>query len=165
MQAAGVILSDKFQNVAALARTASQGEPFLTVCGGIFLLGPSFLELDVHGIVAAATELGDEASTAASVFRQLVAVKCLGRLRASETMSDAALRFFTRFVGRDLAAAAPELNASEEILERIQAMLVQNLAAKGRCESRCLLAETFPFRLLQARPCWCGTHCKTSGSM
>lgn len=141
MQAAGVVLSDKFQNDAARARTVSHGEPVLTPCGGIFLLGPSFLELDVDGLVAAAMEPGDEMRRTASVFRQLMAVKCLGWLRSSETMNDAALRFFSGFEGADFFAAARALNAGKSNLERTQSALVCNLAAKGRCEGRCLLAE------------------------
>jgi hypothetical protein len=141
MQAAGVVLSDQFQNEAARARTVSHGEPLLTACGGIFLLGPSFLELNVHDIVAGAMAPGDETRTTAGVFRQMMAMKCLGRLRSSETMNDAALRFFSGFQGADFFAAAQALNAGKSNLERTQSALTRNLAAKSRCEGRCLLAE------------------------
>jgi len=140
-QAAGVVLSDKFQNVSARARTLSPGESILSLCGGIFLLGPSFLELKLDGIIAAATKPGDETETAARVFRQLAAVKCLGCSRSSETMSDAALRVFSGFEGADLFATMQALNIDESNLERTQSALVQNLAAKDRCDGRCLLAE------------------------
>jgi hypothetical protein len=148
MQAAAVVLSDKFQDIAAAARTVSGGESILTLCGGIFLLGPALLELDVHGIVAA-IDPGDEAGRTMSLLRQLLALKCLGRSRSGDAMHDAALRLFSGFQGGDLLGAVQELNATQPDLERTQSILVQNLALEGRCEGRCLLAEMFSLPFLR----------------
>jgi hypothetical protein len=140
-QAAGVILSDQFQNASAAANTASAGEALLSLYGGIFLLGPSFLELGVDHIVSATGEARDEPNKAASVARQLIAVKCLGRSRANQTMSDAALRLFSGFEGADFLDAVRELGADRANLERVQSVLIGNLTAKHRCDGRCLLVE------------------------
>ena len=141
MQAAAVILSDKFQGISAATGTVSQGETLLTPCGGAFLLGSSLLELDVHGIAVAATEQCEERDRAASLFRHLLAMKCLGRGRASDSGRDAALRLLSGLQGMDPLANVDELDASPPNLDRTQSMLVRNLAIEDRCDGRCLLAE------------------------
>ncbi|MGP8175893.1 MAG: hypothetical protein ACLP7O_15295 [Terracidiphilus sp.] len=70
------------------------GESFLTELGGAFLIGLAFERLHVHDAITAAAGSCEEPGRAEPVLRHLLAVRCMGRGRASMSISDPAMRAF-----------------------------------------------------------------------
>lgn len=70
------------------------GESFLTELGGVFLIGLAFERLHVHDAITVAAGSCEEPGRAEPVLRHLLAVRCIGRGRASMSISDPAMRAF-----------------------------------------------------------------------
>jgi hypothetical protein len=70
-------------------------EAFLSELGGVFLLGPAFVDLNMHHALRQAAETCEQPIAAAAVLRHLLAVRCLGAPRATSSITDPAVRLFS----------------------------------------------------------------------
>lgn len=71
-------------------------------------------------------------------------MKCLGRSRGLETVSDAALRLLSGFTGRSFPDALQDLDENSVSAEALQRILLRALLGSGRYDGHCLLVETAP---------------------
>jgi hypothetical protein len=136
MQAAAALLRDKLPPGAS----APAGESMLTPFGGIFLIAPVLVELQLNETAIAAAGDGEQRQDAAAILRRLVLAKCLGRANSFASLSDPALRLLSgchRSNPHDGSGFAPAC------LARAHAVFAANLAALG-CEGRCLVAAAIP---------------------
>ncbi len=125
------------------AEAKNLAEAFGSSFGSIFLLLPSWFDLGMHEIIAAAPYADLEGLDKAQALRWLLALKCLGRTRAGEAVYDSALSFAAGFDARpscdDLqrfsAAATAEMN------QAALRLLIERLTWRGRIEGRCVCAE------------------------
>ena len=143
-QAAAVLLSENIQTSFGRVSVTFGTESILSSFGGIFLLGPSLVELDLDGIAASAVQRNEKAETAASIHRHAITVMCLGRQRASATIEDPALRLLSGFKGTHFLSALQELELENSDLEQSRSVFAKNLASNWRYDGRCLLAEAVP---------------------
>jgi hypothetical protein len=120
-QAAGILLSEDFRR-RNTSPEPIRGQTILSRFGGILRLGPSLAALGF-----------DEPGADAAIFRHLIAVKCLGGVRARETASDAAVRLFS-----GCAAPIPEALGA---LERSDALLKIQNSILARYRGASLMAE------------------------
>jgi len=134
-QAAAVLL----RNHQPPPHAALAGESMVTSFGGIFLVGPALVDLDLKQIAETAAGEGEQKQETASFLRYAVLAKCLGSPRAFEAAADPALRLLSGFHRSHLQEKQPSLRPHD--LAGAQALLVRNLARLTRCEGRCLLAE------------------------
>ena len=137
-QAAAVLLRDR----RPLTYAASTGESMITPFGGIFLLGPALVDLNLKEIAETAAGEGDRREEIAGFLRHTVIAKCLGNSRAAEAMVDPAVRLLS---GCD----RPLLHEGSQLFDRLdlaraQAVFARNLALLTGCEGLCLLAEVIP---------------------
>jgi hypothetical protein len=121
------------------ATTRTLSTPF----GGIFLLLPSLIDLDLPDLIEAAAYAHPQGMGKAQVLHYLLSLRCLGQPRAIEAVHDPALH---------LAAGLDE-PPSIETLQRLSEsatmvmdqtglrLLVERVARRGRAEGRCLCAE------------------------
>jgi hypothetical protein len=85
---------------AARALASATDNPFnatesiLTQYGGIFLLGPAFIDLDIHGASLVAAQHAEDPLPCAAVLRCLLAASCFGRDRMRACVADPAIRLF-----------------------------------------------------------------------
>jgi hypothetical protein len=121
---------------------AAFASQFVSPFGGIFMLGPSFLDLDIDSIAATTARNSDEPDQAAALFRHAIAIHCLGRTRAVQTAGDEAVRLFTGFKEAVWADEVAGFDVVEANFESAQLVLAENLVARQRCDGSCLLAET-----------------------
>jgi hypothetical protein len=141
-QAAGTLMSGTHVEMGSAARRIYNGESFLTLFGGIFLLGPSLLELDIEEISSAAAQNGDPSGLVVQIVRHLICIKCLGRSRAEDSMGDASMRLFSGFEKPSAITVLHDLRVKEAAIARIRQTFVDNLAKKNRSQGCWLLAET-----------------------
>jgi hypothetical protein len=141
-QAAAVLLGDQLREVTLVSQGNLDGDASASPFGGIFLLGPSFNEIDLHRLTLAATASCEDPASMAAILRHLVALQCLGRARADEAAADAAMRLFSGFRGRSLPAELQELGTAKLDLVSAQQLLRNVLRKSHRYDGRCLLAET-----------------------
>jgi len=69
-------------------------DSFLTPYGGIFLLGPSFLDLDINGACLVAAQNAQDPLYCASVLRCILGALCMGCDRTRACLADPAIRLF-----------------------------------------------------------------------
>jgi hypothetical protein len=136
-QAAASLLRDKLSPGAA----ALAGESMLTSFGGIFLIAPALVELQLKEVAGAAAGEGEQSQDAAAILRHLVLAKCLGRPHAFAALSDPALRLLSGCYRASLQSGSCFLPAH---LARGHAVFATNLAALSGCQARCLVAEAIP---------------------
>jgi len=97
----------------AQAEDRAVRDAFLTESGGIFLLGPAFADLNIHYTLRQAAENCERPVAAAAVLRHLLAVCCLGAVRAASSITDPAVRLFSGIDSRvSLAEMAEVLHAA-----------------------------------------------------
>jgi hypothetical protein len=140
-QAAAVILSGSFQERFLTAAKVAPGESVLSSFGSIFLLAPSLQELNLAEMAQAVAHHCEAPEMVSAMFRHLVAVKCFGQARASESADDPALRLFSGFEGRSFREALANLGTSTLSLEAGREIMLRSLADRGRIDDRCFFAE------------------------
>ncbi len=115
-------------------------QSFLTTLGGIFLLGPSFVELKIEEAIYAAIRTCTRPEQAAPLMRHFLAIKCMGRQRASDAIADPGLKFFAGF---DHVRSPAELSslAAQANSEAAVQVLAETLADEGRISAECLMAD------------------------
>jgi len=69
-------------------------DSFLTQYGGIFLLGPSFLDLDMYGACLIAAHNADDPLVCSAILRCVLAASCFGRDRVRACLADPAISLF-----------------------------------------------------------------------
>jgi hypothetical protein len=134
-QAIAVLLRDQ----APAAQPPSANESTITPFGGIFLIGPVLVGLNLKEIAEAAAGDGDKKEETAAFVRHTVLARCVGSLRAPEAIADPAFRLLSgcyrpRREEGSQALAPPDLARAREIF-------FSNLAWSTGCEGRCLLAD------------------------
>jgi hypothetical protein len=99
-EAQGVLLGEQeYIRKAAAPKVIVHGPAIPSLHAGIFRLGPSFLASGCQNALA------DLDADQAAVARHIVAVKCLGRLRAAGAAGDSGLRLFSGFGGPSMTEA------------------------------------------------------------
>jgi hypothetical protein len=97
--AQGVLLGESEYARRPQARPIPRGPSIPSRFAGIFRLGPSFVASGLEDALTAFPPRN------AAAFRHLVAVKCLGRDRAWQSISDAAVRLFSGFQESNFAGS------------------------------------------------------------
>lgn len=90
---------------------ASREESFLCELGGIFLLGPAFIDLNVDEALRDAAQSCEEPLRVEQVLRHHLALRCMGWPRASLAISDPAIALFAH------AQRNPSLSEMADTLE------------------------------------------------
>ncbi|HEX4320444.1 MAG TPA: hypothetical protein VHZ52_06050 [Acidobacteriaceae bacterium] len=123
------------------SETAFDDESTITRFGGIFLLGPTLVELQLKEVAEAVAGDDEQNHDRAAALRHLVLAKCLGRPRALEALSDSALRLFSGCCSRQRTIAPDGLRFAADHLAGARAVFVEKLIMLFGCEGRFLLAE------------------------
>jgi hypothetical protein len=112
-------------------------QSFLTACGGIFLLGPSFVELKIEDAICAAIKKCDKPEEAGRLLRHWVAVKCIGGPRAGDAIQDAGVKLFA---GSQHAPSLEEFfrQADEADHQALLEAFARSLAQERRISTECL---------------------------
>jgi len=126
-QAAAVILCESNRRNFLTPSNISEGESFLSSFGGIFLLGPSLVDLHLEEIACVAAESSESPEKTAGVLRHLSAAKCFGRERFADCCDDPALRLFTGFDGTSFRQALEDLDVQQLNLAGAHDLLSQIL--------------------------------------
>jgi hypothetical protein len=79
---------------SAIDNPFSAVDSFLTQYGGIFLLGPSFLDLDINGACLTAAQNADDPLACSAILRCILAASCFGCDRVRACLADPAIRLF-----------------------------------------------------------------------
>jgi hypothetical protein len=143
-QAAAVLLSDSLREATLLSQGRLSDESIGSFFAGAFLLGPSFVELGVGHLAAAAVCNSSDPETLAATLRHLVILKCLGRSRVSEAAFDAGLRLFSGFHRPSLFDELNTVPADSVRLNVLQKDFLQALLGADQYDGRCLLLEVLP---------------------
>ncbi len=143
-QAGAVLLGDKLRQSTLVSQGTLDGESIASQFAGAFLLGPAFVELALGDLAANAAGNSRDAKALAATIRHLIIVKCLGRPRAREAASDAALRLFSGFSESSVFDALGALAANPVDVGSLQKNFLQVLVDADRYDGRCLLVESLP---------------------
>ncbi len=110
------------------AAEAYRDESFLSELGGVFLLGTAFRDLGISDAMRSAAQSCEEPQRAEAALRHLLAVRCVGKARASLAIGDAAMLLFSNADGKtplsemaEMLAAADEAAAMRVVAETMQA--------------------------------------------
>jgi hypothetical protein len=126
-QAAAVVLGESNTKNFLNSTNIQEGEPFLSSFGGIFLLGPSLIDLHFEELACVAAEPSESPEKSAAVLRHLFAAKCFGRERFPDCCDDPALRLFSRFDGTSFRQALEDLDVQRLNLAGAHDILLQTL--------------------------------------
>lgn len=140
-EAAAVILSGNLPARVVSVGSVPEGTSLLSPFAGIFLLGPSFLNLRCGQLTDCIAEPCEDPATLSAALRQLIAVKCFGGTRAAGVAGDAAVALFTGFAGPSFRSSLSALAVVPLQLDAAREFHWQSL---GECEhfsDRCLFAE------------------------
>jgi hypothetical protein len=119
-------------------QAAFDDESSITRFGGVFLLGPSLADLRMKEVAEAAAGVGEQSQDQSAALRHLVLAKCLGRPRASDALSDPALRLFAGYRRSDPIRG---MSLDPDRLDRARALFAENLIALSGSDGQFLLAE------------------------
>lgn len=126
-QAAGVVLGESNTKNFLNSTNIQEGESFLSSFGGIFLLGPSLIDLHLEELACLAAESSESPEKTAGVLRYLSAAKCFGRERFPDCCDDPALRLFSGFDGTSFRRALEDLDVQRLNLAGAHDILLQAL--------------------------------------
>jgi hypothetical protein len=126
-QAVAVVLGESNKEQFLTSKTFSEGESFLSSFGGVFLLGPSLMALQLEELVRSAAESSEAQEKTAAILRHLIALKCFGHSRFADSSDDPALRFFSGFDGISYRKALEGLNVQQLNLTAAHGVLLQTL--------------------------------------
>ena len=141
VQATSIIVSGDIQQKFLNATNILEGESLLSLFGGIFLLGPSLVQVRLGELTDAAVERSDDPENAASLLRHLVCIKCLGRERALDSASDPAVRLFSGLASASFSSALETLESCELNLDAAAGIFLQVLLDQQRAGPECIFAE------------------------
>lgn len=144
VQAAAVLLGDQLRQATIESQGTLAGESIASHFAGVFLLAPTLCEIGIEAFPSTVTRKTLHAETIAATLRHWLLVKCLGRSRGLETVSDAALRLLSGFTGRSFPDALQDLDENSVSAEALQRILLRALLGSGRYDGHCLLVETAP---------------------
>jgi hypothetical protein len=116
-------------------------ESFLTPFAGIFLLANSYLECEVEQAILEAAAGCEDPLAVGNLLRHLLAIRCLGRPRASMAMADPGMKAFSGL--NTLTEEFAELSACAESPEPAR-LLARTLQRNGIVSAEHLLAELIP---------------------
>jgi hypothetical protein len=140
-EAAAVLLNGNLPARVVSTGTVPKGEPFLSPFAGIFLLGPSVLNLRCGELTESAAERGENPSALAAILRHLIAVKCLGSVRVSDVARDAAVCLFSGFSGPSFFFSLASAELDPLNVDAVRESHWQTLRESERIGNRCVLAE------------------------
>ncbi|MFZ0321981.1 MAG: hypothetical protein WAL56_22840 [Candidatus Sulfotelmatobacter sp.] len=140
-QAASIISSGNIQRKFLNAANILEGESLLSLFGGVFMLGPSLLQMRLGELTEAASERCANPENAASLLRHLVCVKCLGRARALDSASDPAVRLFSGLTSASFSSALENLNTSELNSDAATKIFLHSLRDQERVGPECIFVE------------------------
>jgi hypothetical protein len=140
-EAVAVLLNGNLPARVVSTASVPKGEPLLSPFAGIFLLGPSFLNLRCGHLAEFAAEPGENRSALSAVLRHLIGVKCLGSARASDAAGDTAVCLFTGFAGPSFFSSLAFNEMSWLNVEAIREFHWRTLRESERINGGCLLAE------------------------
>jgi hypothetical protein len=126
-----------------------RGQTLSTLCGGLFLLLPSLIELGLAELTEAAPYEAPEGSAKAEVLRLCLALKWLGRPLSTNITHDPGLQLFTGSASTPLTEdlEALSLRATGATERRCRLLLLEALTGRGRADGRMLSAA-----LLSVKP-------------
>jgi hypothetical protein len=140
-EAATVLLNGNLPARVVSTASVPKGEPFLSPFAGIFLLGPSFLNLRCGQLAEFAAEPNENPSALTAILRHLIAVKCLGSVRASDVAGDTAVCLFSGFSGPSFFPSLASTEMDQLHVDAIRESHWQTLRESERISDRCLSAE------------------------
>jgi hypothetical protein len=140
-EAAAVLLNGNLPARVVSTASVPKGEPFLSPFAGIFLLGPSFLNLRCGQLAEFAAEPNENPSALTAILRHLIAVKCLGSVRASDVAGDTAVCLFSGFSGPSFFSSLASTEMNQLNVDAIRESHWQTLRESERISDRCVLAE------------------------
>jgi hypothetical protein len=140
-EAAAVILSGNLPARVVSLSSVPEGTSLLSPFAGIFLLGPSFLNLRCGQLTDSMAEPCEDPATLSAALRQWLAVKCFGSTRAAGVVGDAAVALFTGFTGPSLRSSLSALAVAPLPLDAARDFHRQSLRECEHFSDRCLFAE------------------------
>jgi len=140
-EAAAVILSGNLPARAISVAAFSKAEPLLSPFAGIFLLGPSFLNLRSGHLSEAAAESAENSAALAATLRHFLAIKCLGSVRASDVSGDPAVCLFTGFAGPSFLSSLKFIETAGLNFDAVRKCHWRTMRESERISDRCVLAE------------------------
>jgi hypothetical protein len=140
-QAVAVILGESNRERFLTSKTISEGESFLSLFAGVFLLGPSFEALRLDELTNAAANPSETPEKTTAILRHFAALKCLGQIRFADASDDPALRLFSGFEGHSFRQALENVDARQLKLAGAQRMLLQTLKDREQPHQPLLFAE------------------------
>ncbi len=140
-EAAAVLLNGNLPARVVSTASVPKGEPVLSPFAGIFLLGPSFLNLRCGQLAELAAEANENPSALTAILRHLIAVKCLGSERASDAAGDTAVCLLSGFSGPSFFSSLASTEMNQLNVNAIRESHWQTLRQSERISDRCILAE------------------------
>jgi hypothetical protein len=140
-EAMAVLLNGNLPGRLVSAASIPKRESLLSPFAGVFLLGPSFLNLRCGQLADTAAHSCDEPSSVAPILRHLTAMKCFGRARALDTADDAAVCLFTGFAMPYFGTSLASLRQAQLDIDAVHAFHWQTLSESERISDRCVLAD------------------------
>jgi hypothetical protein len=136
------------RSVSANARAALSNEKetrpriLNSACGGLFLLVPAMLDLNLHRLIEAAPYPDSEETDKEQALRYLLFIKCV-RARSIDAAYDFAPRFLAGFDELPSFAGLKKLSlsATAEMNQACLWLLLEELVRRGRTDGNYLAAE------------------------
>jgi hypothetical protein len=140
-QAAAVLLGESNKEQFLTSKTFSEGDSFLSSFGGIFLLGPSLIALQLEELVRSLASSCDAPDKAAAILRHLISLKCFGHSRFADSSDDPALRLFSGFDGTSFRGPLEDLPVPQLDSTGARGVLLQTLFDRDESHAPLLLAD------------------------